>query len=289
MNKAITRQDTGLGTTYERWALNRWLSRFSLESGILNALEGPGDGMTGIAGINSLPLALSGVQVTLALPDPARADYARAVWAHHAPRAALELHTNGRVHSQDLENRSHLPYSDNSFDLVWNFNVINRQPEPEGLLAEMRRVSRRWVLIFVPNRRNYGFSLHRLHHRVANQPWDHGSPDLLQPAPWKRMAQRLGLQVQEVIHLDCPWWPDIIDLGEMLSDFFPFLRNTSISQRAKPTNRYCWEADSLPYYRPRDYPQVHRRLKRLGLFEDLEWEWLKARFAHHIGILAYKR
>ena len=76
----ITLADTGLGTTYERWALNRVLQHIQQVCQSQSVLEGPGDGMTGIAGINSMVLGRQGIPVTLHLMDSAQAAYAESVW-----------------------------------------------------------------------------------------------------------------------------------------------------------------------------------------------------------------
>ena len=79
-------------------------------------------------------------------------------------------------------------------------------------------------LIFVPNRLNYAFWLHRLHHWVAGEPWDHGRIDLMHADPWRDLFAKAGLQVKQTFHVDCPWWPDIVDAGQLIRDFFPFLK-----------------------------------------------------------------
>jgi SAM-dependent methyltransferase len=199
------------------------------------------------------------------------------VWAVHAPEA--------EPHFLPVD-AGCFPFEDGSFDLVWNFNVMPRQAAPLELLREMARVSRGWVLVFVPNRANYGFWLHRLHHRVARQAWDHGSVGLMSPAGWQRLFSLAGLQVREIAWVDCPPWPDIVDPGQLIADFFPFLKGPA--RRARPENRMRWEAAELPYYDPHAYAPVHRRMERLAVFEKTPWRWLKQRVAHHIGILGWK-
>ena len=272
----ITRADTGLGTTFERWALNCVLARLQARSSLHAVFEGPDDGMTGIAGLNSLTLGLQSAQVTLLLPEPARADFARSVWAMHAPEArpTIQASWDGR----------RLPFDDDTFDLAWNFNVMAQQTDPGRLLSELCRISRKYVLVCVPNRSNYSFWLHQLHHRVAHQPWPHGQVELMQPAPWRKMLAERGFETREVFWLDCPWWPDVVDPGQLIADFFPFLKGAV--RRARPENRYRWEAQDLPYYRPDIYPQVHRQMESLAFFENSRLEWLKRLFAHHTGILA---
>jgi hypothetical protein len=274
----ITRVDTGLGTTYERWAVNRLLSRLVAELDVHSLVEGPDDGMCGIAGLNSLVAGLQGASVSLLLPSAERAAYARTVWAHHAPDAPLEI-------TEDWDGER-LPFAADAFDLAWNFNIMTRPEDPRALLKEMARVSRKYVLIFVPNRMNYAFWLHRLHHWVAKQPWDHGRIDLMHAKPWRDLFTKAGLQVKQTFHVDCPWWPDIVDAGQLIRDFFPFLKG--LARRASPANRYRWTPEELPYYEPEAHAEVHARMSRLGFFENTRATWLKQRFAHHVGVLGVK-
>jgi hypothetical protein len=274
----ITRRDTGLGTTYERHALNRLLSRLAQKLEIQTVLEGPFDGMTGIAGLNSLILARHGAQVCVVLPSQAAADLAAQAWT------ANGCGSRGRF---IVSSEPTLNFDDDSFDLVWSFNVLSRLENRDHILHEMLRVSRRYVLFFVPNRRNYSFWLHRLHHRVAEEPWDHGPVELLVPEPWQRRLEGWGLRVHEPMWVDVPWWPDIVDPGQLIQDFFPFLK--SLARKAKPDNRYVWDAENLPYFKPSQYPDIHAQMERLSFIENSRSLTLKRLFAHHVGILAEKQ
>jgi hypothetical protein len=274
----VVQADTGMGTTYERWALNRLLVRLHHQLGFRNALEAPEDGMTGISGINSLILGLRKVEITLLLSDPDRAGFARKVWGHHAPGSGVKI-----LNGWD-ENR--LPFVNGQFEFVWNFNVMTRLADPLSLLNEMCRVSSRYIFICVPNRYNYAFWLHRLHHRVAKEPWDHGRVDRMEPAPWQKIFSDLGLQIQDIHWLDCPWWPDIVNPSQLIKDFFPFLKN--LAARTRPESRYCWFYNELPYYQPVLHPEVHQRMARLAFFENTPVVPLKRLFAHHVAILARK-
>lgn len=274
-NTLITLADTGLGTTYERWALNQVLQRIQQAYHIQSALEGPGDGMTGIAGINSIVLGRQGIHVTLHLTDSSQAAYAERVWKIHAPQASLEIVTDLNIH-----------FPDQSYDLVWNFNVLPRASVPGVLLDEMARVSRRYVFFCVPNAGNYSFWLHRLHHRVAQHPWDHGDIMWMRAAPWLKLLTEKKLRLCEFFYLDCPWWPDIVNPAQLLMDFFPFFKRAP--QKAMPENRMKWEPDALPYYDPERYPELHQKLRRLAFFENSSFPFLKRLFGHHIGMLAEK-
>ena len=48
----------------------------------------------------------------------------------------------------------HLPFGDSSFDLVFCSNLLHHLPMPVAAIAEMRRVSRRYIVIAEPNRNN---------------------------------------------------------------------------------------------------------------------------------------
>jgi ubiquinone/menaquinone biosynthesis C-methylase UbiE len=52
------------------------------------------------------------------------------------------------VHSDIL----HLPFTNSQFDVVASIEVIEHQLDPLAALKELSRVSRRWVVITVPNR-----------------------------------------------------------------------------------------------------------------------------------------
>jgi hypothetical protein len=270
--------DRGLGTTFERWALNRFLLRVTEGMQIESVLEGPDDGMTGIDGINSIVLGRRGAQATVMLRGKERAAFSRSIWQRYAPQAPVQFLTEF--------DGACLPFPDDSFDLVWNFNVMPREADPLQVLAEMKRVARKMVLICVPNRYNYSFWLHRLHHRVASEPWDHGEVGLMQARRWKQHFQSLGFHDIQTDHVDCPWWPDIVDISQLIADFFPFMR--SAADKVKPESRYLWQADGLPYYDEDAFAEVHADMGKLAYFEDTPVRFIKRLFAHHTAVWARK-
>jgi hypothetical protein len=278
IEKEAVQYDTGLGTTYERWALNRLLLNMQARLGFNTLFEGPGDGMTGISGINSLILGQQGVEVTSLLPDPARAAFASQVWDFHAPQAHLTI--------QEAWDGQRLPFQDGEFEFVWNFNVMTCVKDFPMLVRELTRISSRYLFISVPNRSNYAFWLHRLHHRVAKDPWDHGRISWMHPTPWVRLFSEMGMNVEEVHWFDCPWWPDIVDPGQMIKDFLPFMKK--LAAAARPENRLRWSYRELPYFCPAKHQDLHRRMEKLAFVEDSRILPLKRRFAHHFGVLASK-
>ena len=187
----IVDADKGLGTTYERWALNRMLSRLWETYQFQSVFEGPGDGVAGISGINSLVLGKKDVPVTIMLENEQKSSMAKKVWEIHAPKSGVTFK------SEQID--SSLPFPESSFELVWNFNVINRYPEAEIMTNEMCRISSKFVLICVPNRYNYSFGLQRLQYRVGKRKWDRGEKNLLEAKPWVKLLQKNDLKIRKFL------------------------------------------------------------------------------------------
>lgn len=59
-----------------------------------------------------------------------------------------------------------LPFPDNSFDVVTALDVLEHTLEPEAILREMQRVSRRYVIVGVPNFSSFPARLQTLMGRV---------------------------------------------------------------------------------------------------------------------------
>ncbi len=61
-----------------------------------------------------------------------------------------------------------LPYANDSFDLVYGWEILHHVSDPVTVVAEMRRVSRRFVLVVEPNRNHpaqFAFALLDREHR----------------------------------------------------------------------------------------------------------------------------
>ena len=275
----IVDADKGLGTTYERWALNQMLVRLLKTYKIQSAFEGPGDGVAGISGINSLILGKNDIPVTIMLENKQKENLAKKVWEIYAPNSGFTFITG--------QGNPVFPFSESSFDLVWNFNVLNRLPKAENWVNEMCRVSRQFILICVPNRFNYSFGIQRLQYRAGKREWDRGEKHLLEPSPWIKLLQKNNLQVREIFYVHCPWWPDIVNPDQFVLDFFPFLK--SLAKKAKPENRRYWHYTRLPYYDSIEYKDLFKEMENLAWFENTRISWLQRLFAHHVCILAEKK
>jgi hypothetical protein len=272
-------RDTGLGTTYERVALARLLEELAARHRVRSVLEGPTDGITGIRGLNSVPFAQLGARVEVALADDDEVELAKTVWSRLrlAPPSVVRPSGGWELGAPDA-----------SFDLVWNFNALPQAPDPELVLDDMCRASARLVLVFVSNTANYGFPIHRLHHRAAHEHWSHGSPAAMNVRRIERSLSRRGFRRVERLLVDVPWWPDIDSpIEEVAATFLPFLRGRAASSARLA--RYTWTASDLPYFDPARRARLEAELSRHAFIENSRWCPLKALFAHHRGILAERR
>ena len=272
-------RDTGLGTTYERLAVAMMLERFAERYQVQSVLEGPSDGITGIRGLNSIPLAQAGASVELLLGDPDEVTLAENIWG------SLNLADRVKIrHAPD----GTLGVAPRSFDLVWNFNAVPQVPDPGRLIEEMCSASRRFVMLYVSNTLNYGFGIHRLHHVAAREPWSHGEIAAMNTRMIAGHLDRQGFRVIERTVVDTPWWPDIDSpIEEVAATFLPFLKRfVSASKRLE---HYTWRSDSLPYFNPDRRAELLREIGKHFAIERARLFPLRVLFAHHRGIIAERK
>ena len=186
----------GLGTVYERFMLNRLFDKLLSRHGFKSVLETPIGGMVGVPGINSVFLARKGCTVTINDTDRKRLEAVKMVLA--------ELGDSIRAELVDIAS---LPYPDSSFDLVWNFGVLWNYKNSDSLISEMARVSRKHVLIFIPNRIQFAYPLRRYvlergRFRKLNLEW-------IKFGRVKRELRKSGLRIIRTGVIDSPPWPDI--------------------------------------------------------------------------------
>jgi hypothetical protein len=269
----LTEFDTGLGTIYERLSIYALLEKLAGELNIRSSLEGPIDGITGVNGINSIALARSGVQTTVVLPAINLIRYAKLFYEIENCHADF-------VCSRDLVLRR-------KFDLVWNFNCLPQREDHEAILEQMTRCSRRFILVFTSNTRNYGFWIHRLHHKVEKEPWYHGDIQVMNARKISTVLQKMGFRTIRPLCVDVPWWPDIDSpIEEVTGSLLPFLK--PFLKKSRRLEIYKYNHENFPYFQKERRSAILRVLKSHPNFESSRIPYLKLLFAHHRGILAEK-
>jgi SAM-dependent methyltransferase len=190
----------GFGSAYERYAIGTLTESIAESIGARTIAEWPANGVLGVPGLKSMPLAFAGRRVTLLNPSAELLDGAAGIWhAAGAPRPDLlvgdpEDDSVGRV---------------GAYDLVWSFCAFEHARDPEKLARAMARVCRGHVLVFVQNAWMPGVHVHRLHHWIGRLAWDHGRLGLMRAEAVARLLEGAGARVLELGGCDLPPWPDI--------------------------------------------------------------------------------
>ena len=120
--KHLVEDDRGLGTAYERYCFYQLLDVWAAAYEVETFLEGPVDGMAGVAGVHGVGLAQRGVKVVSAVPTEAHAEVARGIYetcsapadvvvrsADPARHAAPERHGHQLPRAQLRRRLAHVP------------------------------------------------------------------------------------------------------------------------------------------------------------------------------------
>jgi SAM-dependent methyltransferase len=141
--------------------------------------------------------------VWLANPSQRMLDGARHVWVQQ------ELIDQAHFIRCEVDDTT---FDDNSFDLVWNYCMFERFGDPGPLMAEMKRVSRQYVLIMTQNVYNIGTVFHKVYHAVCDLEWDHGYGRQMTLAAIRRAMLDQGMTIEEEGSIDIPPWMDTWDM-----------------------------------------------------------------------------
>lgn len=195
--------DEGIGTVYERIVIDEYLTSIQKKYNLKTILESPADGVTGVPGINSLIFAQNGAEVTLSNPSNLMLDNAKIVWR--------DKKLIGKAKFVKCEIDA-LPFEPKSFDLVWNYCMFERFKEPEALILEMKKVSKKYVMIMTQNCWNLGTVVHYIYHKFCHLEWDHGFAGQMKIKAIKKALENCGLEEVERGTIDTPPWLDTWDM-----------------------------------------------------------------------------
>jgi len=259
--------DEGIGTIYERMVIDDFFRELQRDRNISTVLENPADGVTGVPGINSLEFARAGGEVWLTNPSQMMLDSARLVWQH---QGLIE-----RVHFTrcDVDDT---PFGDNSFDLVWNYCMFERFRDPAPLVAEMKRVSNRYVLIMTQNASNLGTLFHKMYHRLCDLEWDHGYEPQMAFGAIRHALTDQGMKVELEGSVDIPPWMDTWDMP---------LRGELKQMLSRLGKRWEWKIEKQGERTDSSASRV------VNFVRDIEVnlpEWFRRFQAHHLYLLARK-
>jgi hypothetical protein len=269
----------GLGSAYERYAVGRLTERLVRRIGARTVAEWPANGVLGVPGLKSIPLALAGCDVTLVNPSRELLDGTCQVWRAAGLAAP-------RCLALDPESDALAPNGE--FDLVWSFCAFEHARDTDALARAMVKAARGFVLVFVQNAWMPGVHLHSLQHRLDGRPWDHGAVSAMRAGFVAKRLRSQGAEIVEIGGCDLPPWPDI---------------NVKLPRRAQPELEF--RAGPRPYG-PSDpvltasgaaqvfagEKKLPKRIALLALWHDRVERalprWILRFLAHHPYVLARK-
>ncbi len=248
----------GKGLDYERYALDKLFRRLVGRYGIQSVLELPAGGEKAMPSIYSLAFGAAGCAVTLV----------NAV--EKSKRAWRELGI--AVRYRDCADPTRTGIEPGGHDLVWNFMALAQHADKRALLAEMTRLSRRYVMFVGVNRFNPGFFSHRLAHRICDVPWNHGDVSFMNPFRVRRFFAGAGLRVARTGVVDTPPYPDSLGLRDM-----------RLHRMNVDLSTIDWDSRTLGWMKTGRFPL---KLKLFYLLESLPLPWVvKLPYAHLFWVL----
>ncbi len=264
--KYMTDYNEGLGLVYERIVLNEFLERLMESYQLHSVLEAPAFGMAGVSGINSVRLAQRGADVTLVDFNSERLDGVRRIWDRLKLSAKF-------VYLTDFSN---LPFESRTFDLTWNWAALWYLAQPEALIHELVRVSRKLVFIAMPNRVQVGYLLRKfvLERDFVNYVDEHWAD----ARRIKNVLSSAGATIVDEGVLDVPPWPDTVMPAAQV------LQKLGIRSRQFSGSKWNWS--TMDYYTGQR-PELKSQMDRYAFLERAPLPWqVKSIWAHHRYLLA---
>lgn len=230
----------GPGIDYERYALGKCLGRIAKKYDIKTVLEIPAWGSKVMPSLYSLGFAQAGCSVTLANADKKAKD----AWRELGFKAEFA----------DVADICKTQFKNNNFDFVWDFTFLPKAEDKDKKLAEMVRISKKYITVFCVNGYNPGFALHRLAHKLHKIPWTHGNPDLHFMKNLKALFLRHNLKIAEAGVVNTPPWPDSVGFRDIRIHKMNF------------SGEMDWHSETLNYIKNNSTPNW---IKKIHKFECL--------------------
>ncbi len=257
----------GLGSSYERIILNDLLLLIMKNYHIGSVVEAPIFGFTGITGLNSIALYQYGCKVTLVDNDTERAELVSNI--------LKEMKTE--INTQYVSDYAILPFTDESFDMSWNFSALWFVDDLEVYLTELCRITKKVVLICVPNQTGLGYKWQK-----ANTDIPHDivfNESNIDPARIKGIMHSLNWKYISGDYIDCPLWPDI---GMSKEKFLgKYLSSLKLSKKEFKNKK---SVSIVDFYKGTD-PSFPARMRKYSFLERHAPMLFKKFWSHHIWLL----
>jgi len=234
------------GVNYERFAMGNLISKLCANLDIDTVAELPAQGTKAMPSIYSLGFGLAGKKITLING------------VEEYKREWEKLNIDKTVSFNKQADILHTDFADNNFDYVWNCLYIPVEENPDALIDEMKRISKKYVAVFTVNRGNVGYHVHSALHKINDIPWTHGDKQYNKRKFLAKKLEEHGLTIVKRGFVDCPVWPDSLGFRDMrlhhnnikfdntawISPYTDILKNNNIPGWMKAM--YVWE--SIPMF-----------------------------------------
>jgi hypothetical protein len=262
--------DEGLGTVYERFALDKVLDGAIAATGATSVLHAPLFGMMGIPGLDAVFLARQGTRVGLLDVDGERLEAVHAQWR--------SLGLDPEVHLVDGLDPAcwpeRLPVR---YDLVFSFAALWWFEDPWAVQAAQARWADKAVLTCVPNRNVFMRLRARLWHRDL---FERLNADALDARAATRSAEASGLVAVDTGLFDIPPFPDTsVPLAKLLR-----ARKGAQPAKGDGDGEQAWAWSILPFLTGDD-PGMEDRVARLSRWERFLPGVIQPALAHHRYVL----
>lgn len=184
------------GVTYDRYVLLQLHGLLTRSLGLRDIVEMPSHGAKAAGSLYSIGFGRAGCDVTLVNPE-LEMMYG---WD--------ELGIQQQVRTASDIDVYRTRFDDDSFDLAWNFVTWTELADPARYLKEMKRISKKYVLLVTCNNFQPGYPWHRFLHMIFGFPWTHGQVKYNHITIVKKMFREAGMKVIEYGAIDTPGWPD---------------------------------------------------------------------------------
>ncbi len=260
--------DEGLGTVYERFALDDVLADAVARSGASSVLHAPLFGMMGFPGLDAVTLARCGVRVGLLDFEAERLEAVAAQWH--------ELGLEPETHLVDGPEPATWPEQlPSAYDLVFSFAALWWFADPWAVVAAQARWADKGVLACVPNKNVFLRMRASLWHRDL---FTELNEEALDRSSLERAGQEAGLIAVDTGLFDIPPFPDTsVPLAKVVRALLPKKADAPASDEEQGQT---WAWSILPYLKGED-PGLADRVAKLSRWERFLPAPVAPGLAHH--------
>jgi len=258
------------GVTYDRYVLLQLHRELARDLNLKGIVEMPSHGAKAAGSLYSIGFGLADCEVTLVNPEM------------EMMYGWDELNISDRVNTVSNKNVYKTAFSDNQFDLAWNFVTWTELDNPENYLKEMKRISNKYVLLVTCNNFQPGYPWHRMLHLFFGFPWTHGQVKYNHITEVKKMFKQAGFKIAEYGAIDTPGWPDPSGPRDVRLH-----RRYGTKGPGPSTKKPDWEVPIIRYAKTGQFPGW---MKKLGRWDMLFRKGLfKLPMSHLFYVLGRKQ